>query len=145
VALAEREAKLKAELEALQQIQSTLVGLRDIYKKFPGLRPEIAEELASLVTETKAARFSDRKSTPIQHMVEMEERKFNVDRIIAWLRERDEPATAQQIAESLEIPLPSVRHTLYVRHANRFRTVEREGKNTWWRAATPAELKEGGS
>jgi hypothetical protein len=156
-ALNEREAAINAELDAIRKIRKHAVELKEMFSRFPALGEAFRRELYG--TEPVELAESDLNYKPpttttpavkgrrggilfgADDIVDSTHTPRNMDRIRDFLRTR-EAATIADIASETGIPIHSVRHLIYVRHRGKFRQVSRPGRASWFRNATPQELRD---
>ncbi len=126
--LAERASSLKAELDAVTQVQTILTQLRKVFSEFPALRETFAIELSLLAENPDCddAEDADVASQTIPGS--------NLDRIKQYLKSLNgRSATAKQITDATSVPSPSFRLIVYKRFTDQFDQISSPGKATLWK------------
>ena len=138
--LADREARLEAELAAVRRVRSTLAELRETFLAFPELRKAFASEIALLASNQEPDGVSEQTAAtteqggPKHYFPTPVYTGTNVQKIADFLADVQRPVTVAQISAATHVPVSSVRHILYIRHPKRFMQVDgpaADGKAYW--------------
>lgn len=136
--LANRAARLEAQLAAIKLVQSTIESLRGTLTEFPELREDFADEIRELAVEPK----------PTAGVVNHEQPQLQVkqwtnrDRLGEYFKSRgNRPSLVSDISEATGIPAASVRHAFSTGHREDFGWVIQGDKPLkQWRLVTDDDV-----
>jgi hypothetical protein len=147
--LADRAARLEAQLAAIRTVQATLETLREILAEFPELRDDYADEIRLIAGDTDEVESDTQNRSELkpegivngQHRTPPMEFLVgsNYDRICAFLKSRaNTPAPVEEIHKATLLPESSIRHAFSTGYKGKFAWVKHEGNPLkHWRLRNP--------